>query len=199
MIRDLALAASGLLTPRDRRPERSPAAAGGVCHADLRRQRKWVESTGADRYRRGMYTFFQRTSPYPMLMTFDSPDSNECAARRQTSNTPLQALTLWNDPAFVEAAQSLGRRIVAEVPGEGDRQQTARLRAERAFLLCLARQPSAAELVDVLHLYEVSRELASRDGNAGPADRRRSAADFVGRSGRAGRLGQRGAGAAESG
>ena len=49
-----------------------------------------------------------------MLMTFDSPDSNECAARRQTSNTPLQALTIWNDPAFFEAAQSLGRRIVAE-------------------------------------------------------------------------------------
>ena len=58
---------------------------------------KWVESKGADRYRRGLYTFFQRTSPYPMLATFDAPDTTECAVKRQTSNTPIQSLTLWND------------------------------------------------------------------------------------------------------
>src|SRR5262249_57101762 len=114
---------------------------------------KWVESAGADRYRRGLYTFFQRTSPYPMLMTFDSSDSNECAARRQTSNTPLQALTIWNDPAFFESAQALGRRIVAEVPAEDDPSRASRIRGERAFLLTLGRRPSGAESSDVFALY----------------------------------------------
>jgi hypothetical protein len=98
-----------------------------------------------------------------MLMTFDSPDSNECKAQRQTSNTPLQALTIWNDPAFFESAQALGRRIVAEVPAENDAHETARLRSQRAFLLCLSRQPTAAESSDVFALYEASRELAAQD------------------------------------
>jgi hypothetical protein len=101
-----------------------------------------------------------------MLMTFDSPDSNECTARRQTSNTPLQALTIWNDPAFFEAAQALGRRIVSEVPAEDDAQQTARLRSERAFLLCLGRRPAPAELSDVFSLYSASRDLAAQDEKA---------------------------------
>jgi hypothetical protein len=127
---------------------------------------KWVESTGADRYRRGLYTFFQRTSPYPMLMTFDSPDSNECAARRQTSNTPLQALTIWNDPAFFESAQSLGRRILADVPAENDPIQTVKLRTDRAFLLCLSRRPTAAEQSDVFALYQSARDLADKDNSA---------------------------------
>ncbi len=98
-----------------------------------------------------------------MLMTFDSPDSNECTARRQTSNTPLQALTIWNDPAFFESAQALGRRIVAEVPMEADADQTTRLRAERAFLLCLGRRPTPDEMSDVHALYQSARELAARD------------------------------------
>jgi hypothetical protein len=164
VIRDLALTASGLLTPRVGGPSVRPPQPAEYATLTYAGSARWAESTGADRYRRGMYTFFQRTSPYPMLMTFDSPDSNECMAQRQTSNTPLQALTLWNDPAFVEAAQSLGRRIVAEVPAESDRQQTARSRAERAFLLCLARRPGSAELNDLMSLYEASRELASSDG-----------------------------------
>jgi hypothetical protein len=113
-----------------------------------------------------MYTFFQRTSPYPMLMAFDTPDSNECAVSRQTSNTPLQALTLWNDPVFFECAQSLGRRLVAEVPREADAQQTARLRGEQAFLLCLGRRPSKAELDDAVSLYAAAREIAERDDAA---------------------------------
>jgi hypothetical protein len=166
VIRDLALASSGLMVPRIGGPSVRPPQPAEYASVTYAGSAKWAESTGADRYRRGMYTFFQRTSPYPMLMTFDSPDSNECTARRQTSNTPLQALTLWNDPAFVEAAQALGRRIVAEVPGEGDGRQLAQPRAERAFLLCLGRRPSAAELADVLKLYDASRELAARDGVA---------------------------------
>ena len=96
--------------PDDRRAERPPAAAAGHLRADLRRAApSGSRAQGADRYRRGLYTWFQRTSPYPMLMTFDAPDSNVCAVRRERSNTPLQALTLLNDPVFVECAQALGR------------------------------------------------------------------------------------------
>jgi hypothetical protein len=78
----------------------------------------------------------------------------------------LQALTIWNDPAFFEAAQALGRRIVAEVPAEADEQQTVRLRSERAFLLCLSRPPTSAEVTDVFALYRASRDLASQDEKA---------------------------------
>lgn len=166
VIRDLSLVASGLLADRVGGPSVRPPQPGEYATLTYANSAKWVESAGADRYRRGLYTFFQRTSPYPMLMTFDSPDSNECAARRQTSNTPLQALTIWNDPAFFEAAQALGRRIVADVPGEDDAAKTARLRASRAFLLCLNRQPSDAETSDVFALYQAARELAERDSDA---------------------------------
>ncbi len=166
VIRDLALVASGQLAERIGGPSVKPPQPTEYATLTYSNSAKWVESSGGDRYRRGLYTFFQRTSPYPMLMTFDSPDSNECAARRQTSNTPLQALTIWNDPAFFEAAQLLGRRVVAEVPMEASSQETAKLRSERAFLLCLGRRPSAVEMSDVFALYKASRELTDKDEEA---------------------------------
>jgi hypothetical protein len=166
IIRDLSLAASGLMTqhiggPSVRPPQ--PAEYASVTYAN---SAKWTESTGADRYRRGLYTFFQRTSPYPMLLTFDSPDSNECAVLRQTSNTPLQALTLWNDPAFFEASQALGRRIVREVPAEGEPREVVHRRAARAFELCLARQPSQGELADLVGLFDAQVRVALADAAA---------------------------------
>jgi hypothetical protein len=163
VIRDLALACGGQLTPRIGGPSVRPPQPSEYATLTYANSVKWVDSSGADRYRRGLYTFFQRTSPYPMLITFDSPDSNECTARRQTSNTPLQALTIWNDPAFFESAQALGRRIVAEVPMQAGADQTARLRSERAFLLCLGRPPTPDEMSDVHTLYQSARDLASRD------------------------------------
>ncbi len=166
VIRDLALVASGQLAERIGGPSVRPPQPTEYATLTYSNSAKWVESSGGDRYRRGLYTFFQRTSPYPMLMTFDSPDSNECAARRQTSNTPLQALTIWNDPAFFEAAQLLGRRVVAEVPMEASSQETAKLRSERAFLLCLGRRPTSAETSDVFALYKASRELTDKDEDA---------------------------------
>src|SRR6185369_3151040 len=75
---------------------------------------KWEESTGADRYRRGLYVHFQRTTPYPQLMNFDAPNSNLACTRREHTDTPLQALNLLNDPAFFEAAQGLAFRILRE-------------------------------------------------------------------------------------
>lgn len=151
-IRDIALAASGLLDSRIGGPSvrpPQPAEYSGLTYAN---SAKWQVSNGGDAYRRGLYTFFQRTSPYPMLMTFDSPDSTECCTQRSLSNTPLQALTLWNDPAFYECAQAFGSRIVTEVPPVGDAAQTMRERARYAFMLCLARHPTDDELQDVIAL-----------------------------------------------
>jgi hypothetical protein len=148
VVRDLALACSGLLTRTIGGPSVRPPQPAGISDLTYAGSARWVESTGPDRYRRGLYTWFQRTSPYPMLMTFDAPDSNVCVVRRERSNTPLQALTLLNDTVFVESAQALGRRIVAEQPGG----PPARLRY--AFRLCLAREPSRAEVDRLEQLFE---------------------------------------------
>ena len=161
IIRDVALSAAGLFTnhiggPSVRPPQ--PAEYASVTYAG---SAKWVESKGGDRYRRGMYTFFQRTSPYPMLMTFDTPDTTECAVRRVTSNTPLQALTLWNDPVFVEAARSLGLRTVGQVSN-----LSLHERAAFAFKVCLCREPSDEELADVLSLYDAHLATCRADDKA---------------------------------
>jgi hypothetical protein len=114
---------------------------------------KWVESKGEDRYRRGLYTHFQRTSPYPMLMTFDAPDSNVCVVRRERSNTPLQALTLLNDAAFFECAQSLGRRLLAEVSQPASSASLVPERIRHAFRICLSREPTVFEQSRLEQLY----------------------------------------------
>jgi hypothetical protein len=99
----------------------------------------WVPSTGADRYRRGLYTFLQRTSPFAQFVTFDLPDTSRSCTRRERSNTPLQALNLLNDPVFIEAAQSLAARVHREVHG------TDVERLEHAFVLVLSRSTKAEE------------------------------------------------------
>src|SRR4030095_8135148 len=117
---------------------------------------KWEESKGADQYRRGLYIFFQRTVPYPMLMTFDAPDSNTSCTRRERSNTPLQALTLLNDPVFFECAQALGKKGAEE---------TASLdgKSRHAFSVCLAREPSAAELERLKQFHARQIELLRKN------------------------------------
>ncbi len=94
---------------------------------------------GQYRDRRGIYTFFQRSLPYPAMIVFDAPEGNSACTRRVRSNTPLQALTLLNDQAFMELAQGLAERVLKEAPAS----DTARIR--HAFRLCLAREPSAKE------------------------------------------------------
>src|SRR5439155_21372680 len=112
VVRDAALAASGLLNRQVGGPSVRPPQPAGISELTYAGAARWVDSSGPDRYRRGLYTWFQRTSPYPMLLTFDSPDSNVCCVRRERSNTPLQALTLLNDAVFFDCAQALGRRVV---------------------------------------------------------------------------------------
>jgi len=105
-----------------------------------------------------------------MLMTFDSPDSTQCAAQRSTSNTPLQALTLWNDPVFFECAQALGRRIVAEANADqGSGEKTTESRVAYAFQLCLAREPNDDEVSAVVDLYDDQLALAQADPQAAAA------------------------------
>ncbi len=142
-IRDVALKASGLLSEKVGGPSVFPPQPEGIWTQHYS-QEKWTPSKGEDRYRRGLYTFWRRTSPYPSFFTFDAPSREYCTARRPRTNTPLQALTTLNDPAFFEAAQHLALRIVKE--GGPD----PKARMVRGFRLCLARQPQPAELKQLL-------------------------------------------------
>jgi mono/diheme cytochrome c family protein len=161
VVRDVSLAAGGLLAPRVGGPSVRPPQPAGISELTYAGGASWPESTGADRYRRGLYTWFQRTSPYPMLMTFDSPDSNVCTVRRERSNTPLQALTLLNDPVFVECARGLARRVLADRAGQPE---CARVRY--AVRLCLGRDPTPAERERLLRLLDDLRKQAAEK----PAD-----------------------------
>jgi mono/diheme cytochrome c family protein len=138
VVRDVALAASGLLTRKVGGPSVHPPQPEGI-YRFTQVPRDWKADTGPDRYRRGLYTYFWRSAPHPGLIVFDAPDATSACTRRNRSNTPLQALTLLNDQAFFEFARALAARVLREAPAD----ETARIR--QAFRLCLARPPSAAE------------------------------------------------------
>lgn len=146
IVRDLGLAVSGLLSDKIGGPGVFPPQPDGV-YAFTQRAKNWKTSTGEDRYRRGMYTFFYRSAPYPMLSTFDAPKFNQTCTRRDRSNTPLQSLTVANDAAMFEMMQALAARVLKEVPATEDQsaQDTANARLTRLFRLCLARTPEKAE------------------------------------------------------
>ena len=137
-IRDVALASSGLLSGKVGGPGVYPPQPEGI-YVLTQVRKAWPESRGEDRYRRGMYTYFWRSSPYPLLPTFDAPEANTTCTRRSRSNTPLQALTLANDRAFLEFAAGLARRLLSEPAAEDSARLTLGVR------LCLSREPSSAE------------------------------------------------------
>lgn len=145
VLRDSALRTSGLLTRSIGGPSIRPPLPGDIF--DVGRSVKWEVSEGAERYRRGLYILTMRSVLYPMLTTFDAPDATDACVRRERSNTPLQALTLMNDPVFVEAAQALALRAVKEVPERG------MARVKRLFYLCLAREPLGDELAQLKAFY----------------------------------------------
>jgi hypothetical protein len=153
LIRDNALAVSGLLNPAIGGKSVRPPQPKGVAELSYSGSVKWEESTGPDRYRRGLYTLFQRTVPYPQLVNFDGPDATVTCVRRQRSNTPLQALNLLNDPVFHEAAQALAVRVLREVPEPLDR------RLDYGFRLCLARYPTPRERERLASYYIRQMEL----------------------------------------
>jgi hypothetical protein len=138
VIRDAALSASGKLNPAVGGPPVYPPQPVEV-FSFTQSKRTWPESKGPDRYRRGLYTYIWRQAQHPLLTTFDGPDAQTACTRRNRTTTPLQALHLANDPAFVELAAALGKRIEAEGPADDDG------RVAYAFRLCFAREPSAAE------------------------------------------------------
>jgi mono/diheme cytochrome c family protein len=139
LIRDLALEAAGLLDPTLGGPSVFPPQPDGVTSLAYGSS-PWTVSPGRDRFRRGLYTFTKRTAPFAAFTTFDGPTSETTCPRRERSNTPLQALTLLNDPAFLEAARGLAARILRE--GPPDLEGRVRL----AFRLLLSRDPSPEEI-----------------------------------------------------
>ena len=134
-VRDVALVAAGRLEPRlGGPPVHPPVPAGTTAVGQVKRD--WPTSTGPDRFRRGLYTFLYRASPPPALALFDAPDGSQSCTRRHRSNTPLQALVLLNDAAFVELAGALGSIVRAEGPQAAFRRCTGRLPdAEEAAIL----------------------------------------------------------------
>ncbi len=164
VVRDIALAASGLLSPEVSGPSvYSPAPKFLFVRPASFSTKVWEEAQGWNRYRRGIYTFRYRSVPYPMLQTFDAPSGESSCVRRPLSNTPLQALTTLNEPVFLEAARALALRTLRE--GGDNREQ----RLNYAFRRCVARQPTREEVGRLLaFLSDQKRRLA--DGWASPWD-----------------------------
>ena len=162
MVRDQALALSGLLSGKLKGPSVYPPQPDGLWQAAFNGERTWPTSKGEDRYRRGLYTFWRRTIPYPSMATFDAPSREVCALRRIRTNTPLQAFVTMNDPVYVEASQALARRIIRE--GGGATQE----RAAWALRLCLARPAAQPQIDSVVALYE--SELAHYKTDAAAAE-----------------------------
>jgi hypothetical protein len=160
IVRDLHLATSGLLDRTiGRRGIRPPLPAFVTV---VGRSVKWPVSQGSELYRRGMYIFFKRTVPYPMLMTFDAPDATVSCSRRERSNTPLQALTLLNDPVFYECAETLGRQMVEL------HHDDISAAVEELFLQCLSRRPVNQERSFLISAYQDLLRLKKDENKPGP-------------------------------
>jgi hypothetical protein len=147
VVQDIALSASGLLNLKIGGPSiypPIPAAVGDTSYGGF----IWPETTGPDRYRRGLYTFWKRSLPFPALAAFDAPSAETSCPRRARSNTPLQALTTLNERTFVEAAQAMAVRVIKE-GGTNDRS-----RAIYAFELCTAHKPTPADLTLLLQFWK---------------------------------------------
>jgi mono/diheme cytochrome c family protein len=146
MVRDNALAISGLLNRKVGGPSVFPYQPEGVW-ANPYSKDQWVQSTNGDQYRRGLYTFWRRTAPYAAFMAFDAPSREVACDRRPRTNTPLQALATLNDKAFIEPAKALARRMMREAKrSDSDR-------VIHGFRLCVSRRPSELELKHLLELY----------------------------------------------
>jgi mono/diheme cytochrome c family protein len=153
IVRDLHLAASGLLNDALGGPSFHPHMPDDLKALGGAGAFTWTDSEGPERYRRGLYIFAQRTVPYPVSMTFDQANPCETCARRERSDTPLQALTLLNHSLFVECARALGQRMQASSGG------SVREKIDLGFQRCLSRKPSADELACLQQLYERERQL----------------------------------------
>ncbi len=158
MVRDVTLAAAGLLSEKIGGPSVFPDQPDGIWDNPYSDE-KWTTSRGQDRYRRGLYTFVRRTSPYPSFMTFDATSRELCTVRRVRTNTPLQALTLLNDAVSMEAARALADRVdqEAQSTAAAGTKPTSREKAALAFRMCTSRRPTEQEIDLVVKSFEHQR------------------------------------------
>ena len=156
MIRDQALAVSGLLSSKMYgEPVRPPQPNLGL-KAAFGGGTDWKTSDGEDKFRRGLYTNWRRSSPYPSMATFGAPNREVCTVRRGSTNTPLQALVTLNDPVYIEAAQALARRMA-------NQDGTVSAKLGHGFRLCLSRPPNSTEAARLLSLYDSTRTKYEAD------------------------------------
>ena len=158
MVRDQALAVSGLLSKKMFGPPVRPPQPDMGIKAAFGGEIDWKTSVGEDRLRRGIYTNWRRSNPYPSMATFDAPNREVCTVRRGTTNTPLQALVTMNDPVYVEAAQSLARKM-ANSSGSLERQIST------GFEICLSREPQDAELERLVTLFHQVKNRYIKDAD----------------------------------
>jgi hypothetical protein len=167
MLRDQALAVSGLLNPEVGGPSVYPVQVPnlwkelGFLRPEIGMD-EWPTSDGPDLYRRGLYTFWRRVCTYPTFATFDAPSREVCISRRPRSNTPLQALAALNDPTFLEAARVLAQRILLQGGSSAEKQ------VDYGFRLCLARTPTSPERQRLIGLYQ--QQLKSFQSEHGDAE-----------------------------
>ncbi len=158
ILRDASLSAAGLLSDDIGGHSIRPPQPEGVAELGYGRSRNaWKTSSGRERYRRGLYIHFQRTTPYPMLMNFDEPDGAVSCSRRGRSNTPLQALNLLNDEVFFEAARALAWRVEREAP------PGVAARLEYAFALCFNRPPTETERQRLARFHDEQTRILSEE------------------------------------
>jgi hypothetical protein len=160
-VRDQALALSGLLSPKMFGKSVYPPQPDGLWQAAFNGERTYPTSTGEDRYRRGLYTFWRRTTPYPSMAAFDAPSREQCTVRRIQTSTPIQAFVTLNDPVYVECSQALARRIVKEGGTSIEDRATYGLR------LCLTRPGQPEQVKGIVDLY--NSELANYRKDAAAA------------------------------
>jgi hypothetical protein len=152
-VRDQALALSGLLSRKIGGPSVYPPQPDGLWKAAFNGERTYSTSKGEDKYRRGLYTIWRRTVPYPSMATFDAPSREACTIRRIPTNTPLQAYVTLNDPVYVEASQALARRILKE----GGSDTASRLRFALSLVLSRPAEPASIDALTKLYESELAR------------------------------------------
>jgi mono/diheme cytochrome c family protein len=159
-VRDQALAVAGLLSEKMGGPPLMPPQPAGLWRSTYN-GKSWVDAEGEDRFRRGLYTYLKRTTPYPSMMTFDGGSGEVCQVRRIRTNTPLQALVTLNDPVYLEAAAGLAQRMITEAGNIDSRAA----RGLRLALIRLLRKGEAAPLValqkDAQKRFEAAPEQAA--------------------------------------
>jgi cytochrome c553/mono/diheme cytochrome c family protein len=151
IVRDIALAASGLLNAKIGGKSIMPPAPAFIFQPPASYAPfPWIDETGPDKYRRAVYTWRRRSTPYPALQAFDVPNADFSCVRRARSNTPLQALTTLNEQLFMESAQALARRVIQQGGTDTDR-------LTYGFQLCLTRKPTPDEQQELLAFLERQR------------------------------------------